>query len=259
MKTKLTAIALGLLLCFTQIVFAQELDISKLESTVQEVVERVRPATVAVRTGDGDATGVIVSKEGHVFTAGHCVMEPGSEFVIELADGRRFDAVGMGLEPDLDCGLIKIKEPKDLPFVELGWSSELVKNQPCISLGHSNIFNKTRGSVVRFGRIVEPVSTTGGYIQSTCMMEPGDSGGPLFDLKGRLIGIHSQCDETLDENFEVPVDVFRRYWDLLNKEEAFRANRVDVGPDFGMSLLRTRRSAKIRKLKKDGLGTDPRV
>lgn len=261
MKIQITAILVCWTYLFLGVSSAQEFDYAELEKTVQQVVEKVRPATVAVRMDDGDASGVIVSKEGHVLTAGHCVMEPGTKFTIELPDGRVFDGVGMGMEPNLDCGLIKIESEGDWPVVELGWSSELKKNQPCISLGHSHGFQAQRGPVVRFGRIVEPVSDVNGYIQSSCLMEPGDSGGPLFDLNGRLIGIHTQCDESLDDNFEVPVDAFRRYWLQLNEPKKFYSRRVVAGPDFGMTLPTSggnfgfggnATSVKVRKVKKDG-------
>jgi serine protease Do len=89
------------------------------------------------------------------------------------------------MESTFDCGMIKIDDEVlvdvDLPSVGLGWSSDLVANQPCISLGHPSGFNKKRGTVVRFGRIAEAISSNNGMIRSTCLMEPGDSGGPLFD------------------------------------------------------------------------------
>lgn len=236
MKSILSLILFCISVLYSNCLVAQNLDIAGLENSIQQVVEKVRPATVAVRMDDGDASGVIVSKEGHVLTAGHCVMQPGTKFKIELPDGRVFDAVGLGMAPTLDCGLIKIEEEGDWPFVELGWSSELKKNQPCISLGHSHGFSPQRGPVVRFGRIVEPISDVNGYIQSSCLMEPGDSGGPLFDLKGRLIGIHSQCGEVLDENFEVPVDAYRRFWNQLNEPEKFRAHKTNAGPNFGITF-----------------------
>ena len=52
-------------------------------------------------------------------------------------------------------------------------------------------------------------------------MEPGDSGGPVFDLYGRVIGLHSNIKLELESNFEIPVDVFRRYWSALMKAEDY--------------------------------------
>ncbi len=105
----------------------------------------------------------------------------------------------------------------------MGWSATLERNQPCLSLGHPGRFDKVRGPVVRFGRIVEPLSPVKGFTQTTCLMEPGDSGGPLFDLAGRIIGIHSMVFQSPENNYEVPVDQFRRYWEELNQPNAFRA------------------------------------
>ena len=132
-------------------------------------------------------------------------------------------------------GLIKITSPENLPVAEMGWSSNLKLNEPCISLGYPGAYDAKRGVVVRFGRITKPVAENG-MIQSTCLMEPGDSGGPLFDIQGRVIGIHSNIRRSLDQNYDVPVDQFRRYWSQLTKGETFRGYSIDVGPDFGFKL-----------------------
>ncbi len=223
-----------------------EFDAELLEAQVKSVLHMVKPATVALfQEGDeqmGGATAVIVSKDGLVVTAGHCVMEPDSKLTIVLPDGRELGARGLGLEPTLDCGLVQINKNEldgaELPTVELGWSAELKVNQPCISLGHSGGYDKDRGVVVRVGRIAEVASDRFGFIQSTCLMEPGDSGGPLFDMNGRLIGVHSQIDEKLQKNYEVPVDVFRRYWNQLISGEKFHARRIKDEPNWGWRLSR---------------------
>lgn len=247
-------------------------DLQKLERQIKQVVATVQPATVAIIEPNqpefSGATGVIVSSEGHILTAGHCVFQPGTKFKIVLPDGRNFPAVGMGMEPSLDCGLIKIESEKladaKLPTVKMGWSSELKVNQPCISLGHSGGFNRKRGAVIRFGRIAETLSPSNAMIRSTCLMEPGDSGGPLFDLKGRLIGIHSMIDQKLENNFEVPIDLFRCYWNQLNQQKKFRVTQTDEFPNFGMRLFRgsrmfgfpqnntSRIGTKIRSTTEDG-------
>ena len=163
---------------------------------------------------------------------------------VVLSDGTRFSATGLGLEPMLDCGLMKIDanslKGRELSFAEMGWSADLKVNQPCISLGHSGGFNKKRGAVVRFGRIAKVVSQDHGYMQSTCLMEPGDSGGPLFDMNGCVIGIHSRINQELDENYEVPIDLFRIFWKQLTASEKFRASRVKTTLQFGLRLLRGR-------------------
>ncbi len=229
---------------------SKKFSISQLEKQVQHVLAKVKPATVAISRkrsrGNGGATGVLISSDGYILTAGHCVMNAGSEVVVLLSDGREFSATSLGFEPALDCGLIKINEESlqgaSLPFAKMGWSAELKENQPCISLGHSGGFNKERGAVIRFGRIAKVVSENNGFIQSTCLMEPGDSGGPLFDMYGRVIGIHSRIDKELEKNYEVPVDLFRLFWKQLKEPKKFYANRTNTKPQFGFSLLRSRSS-----------------
>ena len=84
---------------------------------------------------------------------------------------------------------MKIVGEADFPWAELGSSSDLVRNQPCLSISHPGGLQSQRGPVIRFGRVLAKNSR--GHIHNTCLMEPGDSGGGLFDLEGRVIGIHS--------------------------------------------------------------------
>ncbi len=214
-------------------------DLQKLERQIKQVVATVQPATVAIIEPNqpefSGATGVIVSSEGHILTAGHCVFQPGTKFKIVLPDGRNFPAVGMGMEPSLDCGLIKIESEKladaKLPTVKMGWSSELKVNQPCISLGHSGGFNRKRGAVIRFGRIAETLSPSNAMIRSTCLMEPGDSGGPLFDQTGNVIGVNTAIFSPSGGNvgigFAIPAAVAEKV--IASLKETGRVERGWLG------------------------------
>ena len=192
-------------------------DFVQLNAQIQSALQRANPACVAAAQRQGRRTGasfsaVIVSQEGHLLTAAHCV-QPGADYVITLDDGRRFDAKALGSSPMLDCGMIKIADGKDLPWAELGRSAELVPDQPCLSISHPNGLDAKRGLVIRFGRVVG--RNRRGHIHNTCLMEPGDSGGGLFDLEGRVIGIHSHIERDLSDNFDIPIDWFREYWEQL--------------------------------------------
>ena len=207
-----------------------KLDLKKLEKDLAQVLKRARASTVAITMGEGQMGGngsaVIVSPDGLVLTAGHCFGEPDAKAKIILHDGREFSVTGLGLEPRYDCGLMKI-DPKSLgsekvPYSEIGWSSQLQTNEPLFSIAHGGMYNEKRGAYLRFGRVVNPCSEFNGFIQSTCLMEPGDSGGPLFNLDGRVVGIRSMIQENLDENYDVPVCVFRRYWAELSGGEKLR-------------------------------------
>jgi len=199
------------------------LDFVQLNAQIQSAIRRAKPSCVAAARRYGRRTGanfsaVIVSQEGHLLSAAHCV-EPDADYVITLDDGRKFNAKGLGSSPMLDCGMMKITDGNDLPWTKLGDSADLAPNQPCLSISHPSGFNAKRGLVVRFGRVVG--RNRRGHIHNTSLMEPGDSGGGLFDLDGRLIGIHSTIERGLSDNFDIPIDWFRQYWEQLCRAQEF--------------------------------------
>ncbi len=220
--------------------------LKSLQADLLDVVQQARSATVGLmyKQGLGTASGVIVSPDGLILTAGHCVIEPGSVTSVILADGREFDGTGIGIEPGYDCGLMKIDAEslgdEKLPYAKMGWSSQLKVNEPVFSTAHGGEFDQDRGAYLRFGRVIDPCSKFAGYVHSTCLMEPGDSGGPLFNLDGMVVGIRSMIEKDLDENYDVPIDLFRRHWKELNESKKFRWNRSLAEPSFGIRLLRGR-------------------
>ena len=198
----------------------EDFDLESLQSEILETIESVRPAVVNIVGGGTGFSGVIVSRDGHVLTAGHAV-RPGTQYRIMLPDGRRYRGVGKGSNPRTDSALIMITNPDDeLPHVPMGDSSSLVRNQPCIGLSYPGGQKAGREPVARFGRIVSS-GRSRGMLQSSALMEPGDSGGPLFDLNGYVIGIHSRIGRSMDRNYEVPVNTFRQYWNEHNREQTF--------------------------------------
>ena len=146
---------------------------------------------------------------------------PGRATRVFLPDGRQLDARGKGSNPEADCALLQIvTNVEDLPFVRMGDSESLVRNQPCLSLSFPGGQGSRGVPLARFGRVVE-TGRGDRMLRSTALMEPGDSGGALFDLQGRVIGIHSRIGRSMSRNFEVPVDTFKKFWSELNREQFF--------------------------------------
>ena len=81
-----------------------------------------------------------------------------------------------------------------------------------LALGHPGGFDLRRSLVVRLGRIIRLETDA---LQTDCTISPGDSGGPLFDMHGRVIGIHSAISTSPAENFHVSVTEFYDSWDEL--------------------------------------------
>ena len=210
------------ILCFSLWVqeTSAEFDATQLQTSIQKTIDAVKPAVVAIRGSRSRFSGVIVSPDGHVLSAGHAV-NPGTRYQVILPDGRRFSARGKGSNPQADCALVQItSEVENLPFVQIGDSSNLVTNQPCVGISFPGGQGTSEQPAVRFGRIVRG-SRRGRMLQSTALMEPGDSGGALFDLDGRVIGIHSRIGRSMTQNFEVPINVYKSYWTELNDERSF--------------------------------------
>ena len=83
-----------------------------------------------------------------------------------------------------------------------------------MAIGHPGGIDKDRGLVTRIGRIV---SKNDRVIRTDCTLVGGDSGGPLFDMNGQLIGIHSRIGRRLSDNYHVPVDQYSDNWDKLSQ------------------------------------------
>ncbi len=225
---------------------AADFDVESLQERIYATIESVKPAVVSVRQRGGMFSGVIVSKDGQVLSAGHAV-RPGDRYQVLLPDGRQLTAVGKGSNPQADCALLQItSDVEDLPYVRMGESDSLVRNQPCLSVSFPGGQGARGVPIVRFGRLV---NTGGGrrMLQSTALMEPGDSGGPLFDLQGRVIGIHSRIGQSMTRNYEVDVNTFKKFWNELNREQSFTQSGppvpklgfrgVDRGDGIGISVM----------------------
>ncbi len=202
-------------------------ELKALQERVNKVVDKCTPSTVAILIGFGAGSGVIVSDDGLVLTAAHVIAgetkfgkatdyEPGKECIIVLPDGKKVKAKTLGINERMDSGMLKIidKGPNDgkWPFVPIAKSADLKKGQWVVSLGHPGGPKTGRPPVARLGRVE---TNTKDLVRSNCTLVGGDSGGPLFDLDGNVVGIHSRIGLTLAQNIHVPSDQFKADWDKL--------------------------------------------
>lgn len=200
---------------------AVAVDIGLFQSQLQAVIDKVYPACVRVitnekltPTGGVSASGVCVSRDGIIMTAGHLTV-PGGKYEIVFPDGTQVNATGLGKIGRLDVGLLKVTDEGRFPFANLGYSSMLEIGVPCFSIAYPGSFLDK--AVARIGSVVGKHVGQFGSLQTTCLMEPGDSGGPVFDMDGTVIGIRSYIGMPLEENFEVPADYYRKYWNAVLK------------------------------------------
>ncbi len=186
------------------------------EQQMRATVRSAHPATVGIEfpQSAGAGSGVLVSEDGLVLTAAHVTGESGRDVTIILAGGERLPGKTLGAFRSLDASMIQITaENRKFPTVPLGESAALEIGQWCLAIGHPGGFHRERPAPVRLGRILN--KNAHGFLLTDSTLVGGDSGGPLLDLQGRLIGIHSSIGNDLAENRHVPIDVFRQHWDSM--------------------------------------------
>ena len=169
---------------------------------VVKVVEDVGPAVVSITLGwqlreggmekGGAGSGVIITPDGYILTNSH-VVHNATRMDVTLSDGRSYEAMLIGDDPATDLALIRINAP-NLPYAEIGDSSQLRVGQLVIAIGNPFGFQSTVSTGVisavgrhwrsEDGRLIENI------VQHTAPLNPGNSGGPLVDSRGRIIGIN---------------------------------------------------------------------
>lgn len=189
-------------------------DLTRLQQQVEDVSKRVLPSTVALiseRTGSS-GSGVITSAEGLILSAAH-VVQGADELLVVFPDGKQVKGKVLGANYSRDIAMVKITDPGKWPYVDLGESKSLEAGDWVIALGHSAGFDPARTPPVRFGRVIS--KGPGTFLTTDCTLIGGDSGGPLFNLDGKLIGIHSSIGKTLANNNHAGISGFRDDWDRL--------------------------------------------
>ena len=166
-------------------------DLAVLQKRVQAVVKRVRGAVVGVRMGRSSGSGCFISADGWVATAGHVSgQRAGTRCRIIMHGGKMLDAVVKGYFQSMDYGLIKADtKGAKVPFCELGESGKVVAGQWLIPMGHPLGPEAGRDAVVRAGRCLLPENGNSMIVIDAPVIS-GDSGGPVFDLSGKIIAIN---------------------------------------------------------------------
>ena len=197
-------------------------ELRQIESRVTSLLPSLKACTVNLRIGQAQGSGVIVSAEGLILTAAHVAGRPGSRVRIVLPDGDELLGQTLGRNRTLDAGMVQINsDRKDWPRCELASMDSIKLGDWCIAMGHPGGWDEERGLVTRLGRVIQK---TMWYLQTDCELVGGDSGGPLFDMHGRLIGINTRIGEETSFNFHVPISAYHEGWDRLLTGEDYRSH-----------------------------------
>lgn len=161
----------------------------------------------------GLGSGFIVDTQGHVVTNNH-VIDGASEIRVKLADGRQLDATLVGADPPSDLAVLKI-EAEGMQPVELGSSAQLEVGRWVLAVGNPFGLPRTvsAGIVSAIGRANVGIVDYEDFIQTDAAVNPGNSGGPLIDLEGRVVGINTAIASRGGGNdgiaFAIPIDMAR--------------------------------------------------
>lgn len=163
-------------------------------------------------------SGFIVSKDGYIVTNAH-VIDGASEITVSLNDQRELKATIVGKDKLSDIALLKV-QAEGLPHVQLGDSSNLEVGQWVVAIGapFGLEHTATQGIVSALSRSL-PSETYVPFIQTDAAVNPGNSGGPLFDLQGRVIGVNSQIYSRsggyMGVSFAIPINVVKNVTNQL--------------------------------------------
>ena len=197
-------------------------DFNAIEAKCVELAPQVQSSVVGVLSPSAaalprssrhlaGASGIVISADGLVLSQFHVTHvthpvhgsfydftkyhKPGEEALVVFADGTERRAKLLGASIDDDLSLVQLSEPGPYPFVELNADATVDAGDWVVKLGHPGGFRKDRLAPLRLGRVL---LSEHDYFVTDCRISGGDSGGPFFDLNGRLIGIvNSDCDPDL--------------------------------------------------------------
>jgi len=209
------------------------------QQKLRAVCEQVRPTYVFF----GNGSGVCISADGWVLTNFHVSGDRDNQQV-RMPGGKKFMADVVGWDVHGDIALCKLREAKELPFLELGDSDKLAVGQPVIAMGNPFLLgNGSWEPTITYGIVsaLHRYMDNPGYfdaIQTDAQINPGNSGGPLITLDGKVVGINGRIDIKRFKNrvntgigYAIPARQIQRYM------KAFQAGgKVDEGFIDGITI-----------------------
>jgi serine protease Do len=198
------------------------------------------------RRGDaprrGAGTGFIIDADGYILT-NHHVIDGADRIAVKLADGRSLRADVIGSDPDTDIALIKVRTDAKLPHAVLGDSDDLRVGEWVCAIGNPLAYEHTVtvGVVSFIGRKLFDMSLDN-YIQTDAAINFGNSGGPLINTKGEVVGINSAISRQASSiGFAVPINQAKLILPQLKEKGVVSRGYIgvalrDVDPDLQTTL-----------------------
>ena len=209
----------------------------------------------------GTGSGFIISADGLILT-NHHVVDGADEIKVRLTDHREFTGKVLGSDAKTDIAVVKI-DAKDLPYLTMGNSDELKVGEWVAAIGSPfGLDNTVTSGIVSAKSRKLPSDQYVPFIQTDVAVNPGNSGGPLFNMKGEVVGINSQIFSTsggfMGLSFAIPSNLAMQIKDQLVKNGKVTRGRIgvviqsvtqDLAESFGM---KTPKGAIVSQVEKDG-------
>jgi serine protease Do len=186
-------------------------DLERLNRSLVRLADKVRQAVVQVRVEPTQArgSGFIIDPQGYILTAHH-VVDDAKEIEIRLANRQRLRGEIVATDAQVDFAIIKINGQPEFPFLPLGDSDALRVGELVGSLGYPFGLESSLhvGIVSRRGRR-QNTSAAFDHIQVDSPANSGESGGPVVNMKGHVVGMLTQASENRTIGFAVPINVIK--------------------------------------------------
>ncbi len=179
----------------------------------------------------GEGSGFLVSQDGYILTNAH-VVEGASEVTVKMTDRREYVAEVVGIDGRTDVAVLKV-EASELPYVRLGDPKALKVGEWVVAIGSPFGFeNSVTAGIVSAKARSLPGDAYTPFIQTDVAVNPGNSGGPLFNLRGEVVGINSQIYSRTGGyqgvSFAIPIDVAVSVRDQLIEHGRVKRGRIGV-------------------------------
>ncbi len=221
--------------------------------SIAAIYKQDAPGVVRITRGNGEGSGFSIDRDGHILTNAHVVDATGP-ITVSFSNGDRVDAQLVGTDPSTDVALLKVNEPADaLHPIPLGSSASLQVGDPVVAIGNPFGLDRTITSGI-VSAVARQIQSPNGFpinnaIQTDAAINHGNSGGPMLNMQGEVVGINSQiADSGVNANvgvgFAIPIDLVKSI------------EQRPPGPRLGTARL-PRRGPLRRRLGARGLAAEP--
>jgi S1-C subfamily serine protease len=229
--------------------------ITEEERYFSEIYNRVSPSVVSISvTGSSSlgqfgasGTGFVIDQQGHIVTNNH-VVDGAEDIEVNFLDGTIVRGEIVGLDPDSDLAVIKVNRPaEELIPVELGDSDSLFIGETVLAIGSpfGQRWTLTSGIISALDRTIQGLDqySVGSVIQTDAAVNPGNSGGPLLNLDGHVIGVNSQIASQSRSNagiaFAIPSNLVKRVAEQLitTGDVNYSYLGISSGPEISLALI----------------------